>query len=67
MVYCFHRMLFVVQIILNVVIVISILCCVVSFIIGFIDDKDFYLPAGLWLVLAIGAIAASYLLGTGIA
>jgi len=52
----------VVQIILNVIAVVTGFFGAVCFVIGFIDDKDFYIPAVIWFMLTVGAIAMSYLL-----
>lgn len=55
--------IFIMQIVLNVIAVITgFFACLLGFI-GFVDDKDMYIPAFVWLMLMIGAIASSYLLG----
>lgn len=56
--------IFIMQIVLNVLAVITgIFACLLGFI-AFVDDAEMYVPAFIWLMLMIGAIASSYLLST---
>ncbi|MEI7741078.1 MAG: hypothetical protein WCJ29_01085 [bacterium] len=58
--------IFVMRIVLNVLAVITGLIAIFLGFIGFVDDKDMYVPAAIWLMLMIGAIASSYLLSTAV-
>jgi len=57
-------MIFIVQIICNIIAVITGIFAGILFFIGFVDDADMYVPAFVWLMIMVGAISCSYLLST---
>lgn len=57
-------MTFALQVFLNIVAVITGIFSLIMFFIGFVDDKDLYIPAFIWFMIMVGALACSYLLST---